>query len=85
MYTWILNCLNLSIFVCFSNLLVSGELTLIVSLSAEIGIPFKISHVYLGNLKYVMEKNQQFGTNSLGQKKNSCVSGSLPEKNRVGR
>ena len=41
---------------CFSNLLVLGELTVIVSLSALIGIPFKISHVYLGNLRYVNGK-----------------------------
>ena len=37
---------------CFSNLLV----TVIFSLSAKIGIPFKISHVYLGNLRYVNGK-----------------------------
>ena len=39
---------------CFSNLLDFGELTVtvIVSLSPYIGIPFKISHAYLGNLRY---------------------------------
>ena len=30
---------------------------IVVSLSAEIGIPFKISHVYLGNLRYANGKN----------------------------
>ena len=42
---------------CFSNLLVFGELTVIASLFALIGIPFQISHVYLGNLRYVNGKN----------------------------
>ena len=42
---------------CISHLLVFGELTvIIISLSALIGIPFKISHVYLGNLRYVNGK-----------------------------
>ena len=47
---------------CFSNLLDFGELdlTVTVSLSPLIGIPFKISHVYLGNLKYENGKNQTF-------------------------
>ena len=40
-------------FTCF------GELTVIVSLSDEIGIPFKISHVNLENLRHVNGK----GTN----------------------
>ena len=38
--------------ICFSNLLVLVEITVIFSLSTYIGIPVKISHVY----RCVMEK-----------------------------
>ena len=49
---------------CFSNLLVWGEVgseAVKVSLSALIGKRVKISHVYLGNLRYVNGKIKQFG------------------------
>ena len=37
------------------------------------------------SLDFIVNLSGNWSVYSLGQKKNSCVSGSLPEKNRVGR